>query len=109
VTDIVFLSLAGFCVMGAQPVLNNRTAALYETEVRSTGVGAQLGVGRIGGFLGPYIGGWLQQLFPGSTALFFSVACALGGCAICIGLLDRPRLVTHRGNEASRDDGSVGG
>ncbi len=86
--DIVFLSIAGFCVMGAQPVLNNRTAALYETEVRSTGVGAQLGVGRIGGFLGPYIGGWIQQLLPGSAALFLCVACALGGCALCIRLLD---------------------
>ncbi len=88
VTDIVFLSIAGFCVMGAQPVLNNRTAALYDTEIRSTGVGAQLGVGRIGGFLGPYIGGWIQQLLPGSAALFLCVACALGGCALCIRLLD---------------------
>ncbi|MGB6449707.1 MAG: MFS transporter [Steroidobacteraceae bacterium] len=86
--DIVFLSGAGYCVMGAQTVLNNRTAALYDTEIRSTGVGAQLGVGRIGGILGPYVGGWIQQLFPGSAALFVCVACALGGCALCIRLLD---------------------
>ncbi|MGB6449942.1 MAG: MFS transporter [Steroidobacteraceae bacterium] len=86
--DIVFLSMAGYCVMGAQTVLNNRTAALYDTEIRSTGVGAQLGVGRIGGILGPYVGGWIQQLFPGSAALFVCVACAVGGCALCIRLLD---------------------
>jgi AAHS family 4-hydroxybenzoate transporter-like MFS transporter len=88
-TNVLLLALAGFCVMGAQPVLNNRTAALYDTEIRSTGVGAQLGVGRLGGILGPYIGGWLQQIVPGSTALFVCMACAVGGCALCIRLLPR--------------------
>lgn len=86
--DIVFLAIAGFCVMGAQPVLNNRTAGLYETRIRSTGVGAQLGVGRLGGILGPYIGGWLQQLFPGSAALFLVMACALASCALLIRRLE---------------------
>jgi MFS transporter, AAHS family, 4-hydroxybenzoate transporter len=74
---ILFVALAGFCVMGAQPVLNNFTAALYSTEIRSTGVGAELGVGRLGGILGPYAGGWLQQTFPGITALYLSMAVAL--------------------------------
>jgi MFS transporter, AAHS family, 4-hydroxybenzoate transporter len=91
-TDLLFLSIAGFCIMGAQPVLNNRTAALYDTEIRSTGVGAQLGVGRLGGILGPYIGGWLQELFPGSTALFLTMAGALASCALCVRLLDRRTL-----------------
>ncbi|MGH8219041.1 MAG: MFS transporter [Steroidobacteraceae bacterium] len=86
--DVLFLAVAGFCVMGAQPVLNNRTAALYETRIRSTGVGAQLGVGRLGGILGPYIGGWLQQLFPGSAALFLFMACALAACALLIRRLE---------------------
>jgi MFS transporter, AAHS family, 4-hydroxybenzoate transporter len=93
--DLVFLSIAGFCVIGAQPVLNNRTAALYDTEIRSTGVGAQLGVGRLGGILGPYIGGWLQQLFPGSTALFLTMAGALGSCALCIRLLNRATVAVR--------------
>ena len=78
--------------MGAQPVLNNRTAALYETGIRSTGVGAQLGVGRLGGILGPYIGGWLQQLVPGSTGLFLTMAGSLGSCALCLCLLGRSPL-----------------
>jgi MFS transporter, AAHS family, 4-hydroxybenzoate transporter len=94
-TDVAFLSVAGFCVMGAQPVLNNRTAALYETEIRSTGVGAQLGVGRLGGILGPYIGGWLQQLFPGSMGLFLTMAGSLGSCALCLCLLDRVGVPTR--------------
>jgi AAHS family 4-hydroxybenzoate transporter-like MFS transporter len=88
-TNLVFIGLAGFCVMGAQPVLNNLTAALYETGVRSTGVGAQLGVGRLGGILGPYIGGWLQQLFPGSLALFLFMAGALALSALAISRITR--------------------
>jgi len=88
-TDVAFLAVAGFTVMGAQTVLNNRTAALYETEIRSTGVGVELGVGRLGGILGPYIGGWIEQLAPGSAALFLSVAGVLAVCAVCIGMLER--------------------
>ena len=76
-TNIAFISVAGFFIMGAQPVLNNFTASLYETEVRSTGVGTQLGVGRLGGILGPYILGWLQQIYGGAGPMFL----AMGGAA----------------------------
>jgi benzoate transport len=89
--SLTFIGIAGFCVMGAQPVLNNLTAALYETGVRSTGVGAQLGVGRLGGILGPYVGGWLQQLFPGSGALFLFMA---GGLTVALLLLQSGRSRT---------------
>jgi len=88
-TNLLFLAIAGFCVFGAQPVLNNLTAALYETGVRSTGVGAQLGMGRLGGILGPYVGGWFQQLFPGSLALFLFMACALGVSTVAIRRIER--------------------
>jgi MFS transporter, AAHS family, 4-hydroxybenzoate transporter len=93
--DVALVSIAGFCVMGAQPVLNNRTASLYGTAVRSTGVGAQLGVGRLGGILGPYVGGWLQQLLPGPAALLLCMAGAVASCALCLRLLDGGRLPTR--------------
>ena len=83
-TNILFIFLAGFFVMGAQPVLNNFTAGLYETEIKSTGVGVELGVGRLGGILGPYIGGWLKQLFTGSLVLFSAMALTVGICALAI-------------------------
>ena len=82
----------GLCVY----TLNNLTAALYETGVRSTGVGAQLGVGRLGGILGPYIGGWLQQLFPGSLALFLFMAGALAVSALAIGRIAPDTERRHR-------------
>jgi AAHS family 4-hydroxybenzoate transporter-like MFS transporter len=89
-TNILFISVAGFFVMGAQPVLNNFTASLYETEVKSTGVGVELGVGRLGGILGPYIVGWLKQLFPGSMAMFSAMALTVALCALAVALLRRP-------------------
>jgi len=92
-TNILFISVAGFFIMGAQPVLNNFTASLYETEIKSTGVGVELGVGRLGGVLGPYVGGWLKQLFPGSLALFSAMAMAIALCALAILLLRRAPAV----------------
>ena len=85
--NIAFISIAGFFVMGAQTVLNNFTAGLYDTEIKSTGVGVELGVGRLGGILGPYIGGWLKQLFPGSGALFMAMALTVALSALALGLL----------------------
>ena len=51
---VVFV--AGWCVVGSQPALNALSGAFYPTYVRSTGVGAGLGIGRIGAIVGPVIG-----------------------------------------------------
>jgi AAHS family 4-hydroxybenzoate transporter-like MFS transporter len=88
-TNIVFISVAGFFAFGAQTVLNNLTASFYETEVKSTGVGVELGVGRVGGILGPYIVGWLKQLFPGSMPMFAAIALSVALSALAIALLRR--------------------
>ena len=88
-TNIAFVAVAGFFIMGAQPVLNNFVASLYDTEIRSTGVGWELGVGRLGGILGPYIGGWLQQLYGGANSMFFAMALALAVSALIIPLAIR--------------------
>ena len=67
-------------------MLNNLTASFYETEVKTTGVGMELGVGRLGGILGPYIVGWLKELFPGSMPMFAAMALtvALGAAALAL-------------------------
>jgi AAHS family 4-hydroxybenzoate transporter-like MFS transporter len=50
---------AGFCIIGAQGGLNALAAAFYPTDLRSTGIGYALGVGRIGGIVGAPIAGAL--------------------------------------------------
>jgi AAHS family 4-hydroxybenzoate transporter-like MFS transporter len=52
---VVFL--AGFCIVGGQGAINALAASYYPTDLRSTGVGSGLGVGRVGGIVGPYIAG----------------------------------------------------
>lgn len=61
---IVFI--AGWCIVGGQPGLNALSASYYPTYLRSTGVGAGLGVGRLGAIVGPSIAGMLvaQQWAP---------------------------------------------
>jgi AAHS family 4-hydroxybenzoate transporter-like MFS transporter len=56
---MMLIFLAGFCLIGAQFGMNALAAAYYETEIRSTGVGWALGIGRIGSIIGPMVGGGL--------------------------------------------------
>ena len=55
----VIVFVAGWCVVGGQPAINALSATFYPTYLRSTGVGAGLGVGRTGAIIGPYLGGIL--------------------------------------------------
>ena len=64
IVNITSVAAAGFFIIGAQFVLNNFTAASYETGVRATAVGMELGVARVGAILGPFVAGALQQILP---------------------------------------------
>jgi len=71
----------GILVQGAQAGLNALAAELYPQEIRSTGIGWALGVGRVGSITGPVCGGlmlaagWvlteilIAALIPGAIAL----------------------------------------
>jgi AAHS family 4-hydroxybenzoate transporter-like MFS transporter len=80
--NLAIVAIAGFCIIGAQHVLNNFTANSYETGFRASGVGMELGVGRVGAILGPYVIGRLQQVTGGPEAVFW----AIGGAAIVAAL-----------------------
>ena len=51
------IALCGFCITGIQCSLNGAAGLAYPTPVRSRGLGAALGVGRIGAVVGPLIAG----------------------------------------------------
>ncbi|HTW82858.1 MAG TPA: MFS transporter [Candidatus Sulfotelmatobacter sp.] len=76
VTNALLIFAAGFFVIGGQFILNNFTAVAYPTELRATGVGMELGIGRVGGILGPYIGGAIQDAFGGANGFFAAMALA---------------------------------
>jgi MFS transporter, AAHS family, 4-hydroxybenzoate transporter len=72
VSIVVFI--AGWCIVGGQPGLNTLAATYYPTVARSTGVGAALGVGRLGAIVGPYAGGVLLAQQWSAQQLFWAAA-----------------------------------
>ena len=69
---VVFI--AGFCVVGGQGAVNALAATYYPTHLRSTGVGSGLGIGRIGGILGPYVAGALVGAGWTPREIFYAAA-----------------------------------
>jgi MFS transporter, AAHS family, 4-hydroxybenzoate transporter len=70
----VIVFVAGWCVVGGQPAINALSASFYPTYLRSTGVGAGLGVGRTGAIIGPYLGGILLAAKWTPQELFWAAA-----------------------------------
>ena len=70
----VIVFVAGWCVVGSQPGLNALSGAFYPTYIRSTGVGAGLGVGRIGAIVGPAIGGMFMAAHWSTRDIFLAAA-----------------------------------
>ncbi len=85
--NFVCVAAAGFLIIGAQHVLNNFTAASYDTGLRASGVGMELGVGRIGAILGPLAAGLLQGATGGPEAMFWTIGAAGLLAAACIASL----------------------
>ncbi|MGP4016272.1 MFS transporter [Saccharopolyspora sp. 5N708] len=72
IISLISVSATGFFIAAVLYPLNNVTAMSYPVNARSTGVGYMLGVGRLGGILGPYICGAL----PGPSAVFIATTIA---------------------------------
>lgn len=58
----LFVLIAGATTIGSQPLTNAFTIQYYPADMRSTGIGWALGVGRLGGILGTSLGGVLISL-----------------------------------------------
>jgi AAHS family 4-hydroxybenzoate transporter-like MFS transporter len=83
----IVIFAAGICVVGAQPALNALASTLYPTEIRATGVGWSLGVGRAGAIVGPVVAAQLVALNWSSQTLFLAASIpALFSCVLVIGL-----------------------
>ena len=80
---LVLFGLIGFGVQGGFVGLYSVAARFYPTEIRSTGVGFAMSAGRIGGIVGPFVGGFLIASGLSMTANFmvFAVPTLLAGIA----------------------------
>jgi AAHS family 4-hydroxybenzoate transporter-like MFS transporter len=70
----VIAFLAGWGIFGGQPGVNALAATLYPTDLRTTGIGAGLGIGRFGAILGPVLAGALMLRGWSTEALFRAAA-----------------------------------
>ncbi len=72
---VIAVSLSvGFCLSGGQKANNALSVFFYPTALRGTGLGWSLGVGRLGGVLGPFAAGLLLQSGWSPSELFYIAA-----------------------------------
>jgi benzoate transport len=71
---LVLFGLLGFAMQGGFVGLYAVAAAIYPTEIRSTGMGWAMGAGRVGAILSPTIGGYLSGWGLTMTTIFFIFA-----------------------------------
>ena len=82
-------SLAGVGIVGSQIGLNAVCARLYPGEIRATGVGWALGIGRVGSILGPLLGGVLLDWGFEAHAILLTAALPASFAALAVFGLER--------------------
>jgi len=76
--------VAGFLAIGSQMCTISLVATYYHTRLRATGVGWAVGCGRVGGIIGPVIGGWLIGASVSMGAVFVIAGLVCVACAVTV-------------------------
>ena len=86
VVIFILVAIAGAATTGTQVLIQAYATAFYPADMRSTGIGVASGVGRLGGMLGPIIGGFLLTLTLPNYMNFmvFAVAGIVAAVALLI-------------------------
>jgi AAHS family 4-hydroxybenzoate transporter-like MFS transporter len=81
--------LAGSCISGGQKSLIALAAVFYPASMRSTGVGWALGIGRVGGIVGPLVIGAALTADWSAGAVFYAMAVPMLVAGVAVLLLGR--------------------
>lgn len=86
VVAYVLVGIVGLGTTGLQTLINAYVGTYYPSEVRATGLGLNLSVGRIGGIIGPMYLGWLVAAGLSFDAKFYALAvpALIGGLIISL-------------------------
>jgi MFS transporter, AAHS family, 4-hydroxybenzoate transporter len=99
--------VAGFCIVGGQGALNALAAAFYPTDLRSTGIGYALGIGRVGGIVGQPIAGFLID--RGLLARQLFLAASGPAVVTAVAMFALRRRVRAQGQNAAAQEIAVAG
>jgi AAHS family 4-hydroxybenzoate transporter-like MFS transporter len=93
---LVAAFLAGTCVTGGQMSVIALAAVLYPPRIRSVGVGWALGIGRVGGIIGPLAVGFALGAGSPPRAVFLVMAAGLLVAAAAVAVLARTSRTVRR-------------
>ena len=79
---MVIITMIGALMQGGFTGLFAIAAKIYPTEIRSTGIGWGIGLGRIGAVAGPAIAGYLIAAGLSTSANFIIFAVPLAASAV---------------------------
>lgn len=82
----ILIMLGGACTVGTQNIANPYISEYYPREVRATGMGWALGIGRIGSILAPTIIGMILAtgIEPQSIFMYFAVPSIVAAIGILV-------------------------
>ena len=93
----LFVAIAGAATIGSQNIVQAYVSQYYPANIRSTALGMASGIGRIGGMLGPILGGFLLSITLPIHMNF--IAFAIPGLIAAIALALVP--VKHANKESN--------
>lgn len=92
----------GLFIVGGQSALYGLAAMYYPTEMRGTGVGSAVAIGRIGSFAGPLMAGFLLSLGQSSTIVIgASIPVILIAAISALLLVKKPKQPVHLAQSTS--------
>lgn len=95
----ILIAMAGFGIGGQQIALNYLVSGIYPTELRATGTGWAIGIGRSGAIIGSAAGGWLLQV-GGPSGYYLALALPLVVAALAVAII-QPRHAPARSSGVS--------
>ena len=97
-----FIAMAGVGTLGTQVLGYGYVSTYYTTNARSAGVAWFAGFGRIGGVIGPFIGGFIASIGLGGAQAFYVFAgVALFGALMAYLVPRQPDLETAGTDQAA--------
>jgi AAHS family 4-hydroxybenzoate transporter-like MFS transporter len=86
---LILMFAAGATILTVQVGLYSVSAYAYPTSARVSGVGAALGIGRIGGIVSAFAGGALTSVGEGAASFFGGIALVVLLMAVSLALFKR--------------------